>query len=559
MKTKMKNKGRDIVAHRQPRQSQGRKAGHRQSVAKSTDFESLIEAQIEALENFLEGGGDTKRRKQGPRISAGDGFSVGHQKHLYGEVASSALHRPMYEDAFFQDAALDTAFMNLLIQPRNSIVNMIPVRPNNNLEQKFGFLTAHAVFDGEDSASEPESGCEPCVVVDDAYDFLKFSFPYGRICRRGKTLETNELIRRAALRQYDDFYFIGDLRGISAFQPPWENVQTDRDIIVQTAVNRQLWNIGRRLQLWMMDKVWSGDPTNNVGTAYKEFHGLLRLISDSYGTISSPITVEVMDESARATALNSHIVDFAGDCVGAGGRSLYEYLEEMEFVLYHRAEMLNMLPVDWGIFMPSFMWDEITKHLPCEMAGTGCGLPANTAVTQTNLVLNTPGGDLFTLSMREQMRKSRTLTLNGHTYPIYTDDSLPYTYDDLTNSYTADIFFVPFTANGIEVLYWEHMDYSELGQELSPLPGSFTDALGWTDGGRYHHAFTMERWCFEVQTKMEVRLIFKAPHLAGRLENVCVNIMSDGVRELWKNGAGLLTGQLVKNPALAPNGGSSGA
>lgn len=527
------------------KKSKKNQAGHRNMMA------DLVEAQIELLEQYLQTGGVNEQKSRSRTRSPQRA-----QKHTLGTLASSALHRPMYEDAFFQDCALDAALMSLLIQAEESIVNMIPVFPNNNLEQKFGFLTAHGVFDTA-LEEEPTTACEPCVVVDDEYDFLKFAYPYGRICRRGKTLEVNELIRRACARQYDDFYFIGDLHGVSAFSPPWEDAQTDRNIVVQSAVNRQLFNIGRRMQLWMMEKVWTGDPANNDGTAYKEFHGLLRLISDSYGTVSSPITVEVMTTAARATALNSLIMDFGGECVG-GGQSLYEYLEEMEHVLYERARRLRLLPVEWGIFMPSTHWDEITKHLPCEMAGLGCGLPLNTAATQTSIVLNSPGGDLFTLSMREQLRANKAITLNGRTYPIYTDDNLPYTYDSLTNSYTGDIFFIPFTAAGQPVLYFEHIDYSVIDQELGPLPGSFTDALGWTDGGRFHHAFSMERWCFEVQSKMEPRLIFKAPHLAGRIQDVCVTILSGSVRELWKEGDGTLTGQLVKNPALAPNAGVVG-
>jgi len=535
------------------------KSKKRQATAKHRNMmQEVVEAQIALLEEYILSGEVAESSKSKKRKSSGTRNNGVRTKHTLGTLASTTLHRPMYEQAFFQDCELDAQLMSLIIQPEDSIVNMIPVFPNNNLEQKFGFMTAHGVFDAS-GGEEPDTACEPCLVVDDEHDFLKFSYPYGRICRRGKTLEVNELVRRACARQYDDFYFVGDLSlGGNAFNAPWEDARADRDIVVQSAVARQLWNIGRRMQLWFMEKVWTGDPANNDGDAYKEFHGLLRLISDSYGTVSSPITVDVMTTAARATALNSLIMDFGSNCVGAGV-SLYEYLEEMEMVLHERARRLRLLPVEWGIFMPSTHWDEITKHLPCEMAGLGCGLPLNTAATQTSIVLNSPGGDLFTLSMREQLRNSRAITLNGRTYPIYTDDNLPYTYDSGANSYTGDIFFIPFTAAGQPVLYFEHIDYSKIDQELSALPGSFTDALGWTDGGRYHHAFTMERWCFEVQTKVEPRLIFKAPHLAGRIENVCVTILSGSVRELWKEGDGTLTGQLVKNAALAPNGGVIGA
>jgi hypothetical protein len=499
------------------------------------NLEKLLEKQINLMEAML-------NKANGAAVGGGS-FAMQHREkhgHPVGPLALSQEHRPLYEDAFFQDCTLNAAFMNLLIQPRNTIVNMIPVRPNNFLEQKFGFLTFMEVTDvGVEDAGT--TACDPCLMVDGDEDFCTISFPYGRYCRRTKTLETNELIRRFCARQYDDFYFEGDVRGVPAFNPPFWNAQVDRQYISQSAVRRQLWRIGRSFQLWMMKTVWTGDPANNVGDQYKEFYGLLRLITDDYDTNDLPITAK--DMRTRCSALNSDIKDFEGDCVGGGGKSLFEYLEELEFTLYTRAMNTGNLPVQWGIFMPSMHWNEITKHLPCEMATAGCGLPANAAGVDRSIALN-QGNDLFLLSMREQMRNSMSITLNGRTYPVYLEDALPYTFDSAEMSYTGDIFFIPFRAGGREVLYWEHIDYSAIDQELAPIPGSQTDVLGWTDGGRYHHVISAERWCFEVQTKMEVRLVFLAPFLAGRIQNVCVRTLQE--REVFYDGAFGQTGQLVK-------------
>lgn len=447
-----------------------------------------------------------------------------------GPIVSAADHHPFYEIGFFQDCALDPTLFGMMVQPANSIINMIPVRANNNRTQKFGFVTSYTVTDAAEQ-TEPSGACEPCLVIDQSWDAFKLSFPYGRLCRRTQAVEVNELIRRACAREYDDFRFVGDLRGEEVFPAHFGlGAQVDRDFIVQSAVRRKLFDLGRFFQLWMMPKVWTGDPANNVGTAYAEFYGLTQLIRDDYGEGTNPLTIESMTGPITdAAVLNSDIKDFGGRCLnvapdlGEGEHTIWEMLQEMESTLYLRAQQLGALPVQMGIFMISPIWNELVKALPCQMAGDGCIPSMGIATT---MEVNDGGSGMFNLAMREQMMRSMSLTINGRTYPVYLDDTMPYTLtpanppDQFTQQYTSDIWFIPFTAYGEEMLYWEHMDYSELDQILSPIPGSATDLLGWTDGGRFHHVVSIERWCLEVQSKMETRLIFRAPHLAGRIQNV---------------------------------------
>lgn len=451
------------------------------------------------------------------------GFARVKAPGITGPLGSTADHHPLYTLGFFQDCALARDVWSTLVQPRDSIINLIPVRGNNNVLQKFGFITQYTVADtvGE---TEPTDSCDACISIDETLDACKISYPYGRLCRRTKTLETNELIRRACFREYDDFLFMGDLRGEEVFPVHFGlGEQVDQNFIKQGAVRRQLFNLGRHFQLWMLSKVWTGDPANNSGDAYKEFYGLANLIRNDWGEVANTIPLESMTGTeADCSALNSDIKDFGGGCVNGppevGAPLIWQLLQEMEDTLYRRAQALGVLPVQLGIFMISPLWNELSKVIPCQMAGDGCVTIGGAAGTVPTLNINDGGSGLFNLSMREQMLRSQSLTINGRTYPVYLDDSLPYTLVD--GNYLSDIWFVPFTAMGEEVLYWEHMDYSELGTELAPIPGTMNDMLGWSDDGRFHHVITYERWCFELQSKMEPRLIFKAPHLAGRIQNV---------------------------------------
>lgn len=444
------------------------------------------------------------------------------EKHTLHTLAPvSPDHHPFYELGWFQDCALDRQFMSLLIQPQNSIVNLIPVRPNNTINQKFPFLTKYTV-DEVAGQTEPATACEGCIQITEALDACRISFPYGRLCRGGKTLESNELIRKACNREYDDFLFDGDLMGVGAPFVPFQSNAADHTNVFQwAAIKRQFFNLARYYQLWLMSKVWTADPVNNIGTGYKEFYGLLRLITDDYDTNTLP--VESFDGNRGDCALlNSDIKDFGGRCISDGTTpNIYEVMQELESTLYLRANAIGALPVQWIWFMISPLWYELCKVLPYLMAHDSFTV-TNPAVTG-QIALNN-GNSLFGLSMRQQLMNTMTIPLNGRNVPIRIEDNLPYTHPTATK-YTSDIFVIPFTANGTEVLYWEHMDYSELDRQFAGLPGSATDMLGWTDGGRFHHSLTMERHCFEIQTKFEPRLIFLAPHLAGRIQNVCCNTL----------------------------------
>lgn len=525
-----------------------RRAGH----APISNLEAVMLKQTQLMEHFLRSGGVSTtesglsvarhrpmrapvahktlpiqydpmrlRMKFGNRMAK----AVAQQKHGHpaDPFADQDGHHPLYEQGFFQDSAMDPRVFTLLIQPMDSIVNMIPVRPNNVLNHKFAFVTGYNVFDAEveGGQEEPDDDCGPAIAIDSDFDLCRIQFPYGRLARRTKPMEINELIRRFNLRDYDDFMFTGDLRGETVFPEHFGfGAQMDEDFIVQSAVRRWLFNLARYFQLWMMRNVWTGDPANNIGNKYKEFYGLTQLINNNYGD-ESPLDLESYDDDlGDCSFLNSDIKDFGGRCVGDSetGPTIYELLQEMEDTLYSRARKLGALPVQWGIFMLSPLWNELTKVIPCQMAGDGCH-------GGQDVMPNDGGSGLFNMSMREQMRRTQTIELNGRTYPVFLDDTMPYTEAGVqgppdTQQYTSDIFFVPFTAFGQEVLFWEHIDYSETSRALAPIPGSQTDALGWSDDGRFHHVITAERWCFDVQSKVEPRLVFLAPHLAGRIQDV---------------------------------------
>lgn len=424
-------------------------------------------------------------------------------------ASANAMAKPLNELGFFVDAELERPVINATLSPIYSLVNILPVLPANTAKTKFAFITA---FGGDETGTQPDYPCDDPETINDDISACKIQFEFARKALRTKTGEIDELITVASRGVYDDFYFIGDLRGVSA-TPAQQLTANDRDLIVAGAVRKQFSFMGRTWQKWLMKKVWEGDPANNTTNGgYKEFYGLNSLVIGDYAGSSLPLTGTT--DASNCAALNSDVKDFTdyGDGIVGGSGSIFQVMQELEHTLFMRAQQMG-LQVETAIVMPAVHWNEITKVLPCEMAGDGCsGATVNA---------NDGGNGLFNVAMREEMRRSMRVTLNGRSYPVILDDAITYTYAAANTSYTADIFFLPLTANGEPVLYLEHKNYALVSQTLRPVSRANMNLMeGFSDGGRYLFKVQENSFCFEVQGKTEPRLIFRAPHLAGRIQNV---------------------------------------
>jgi hypothetical protein len=435
------------------------------------------------------------------------------QKHTLAADANG-MAKPLNELGFFTDAMLERPVINATLSPINSLVNVVPVVPANTAKTRFSFITA---FGGDETGTQPDYPCDDPETINDDVAACKIEFEFARKALRSKTGEIDELIQVASRGLYDDFYFLGNVRGASA-TPLQQLTVNDRDLIIAGAVRKQLSFMGRTWQKWLMKKMWEGDPANNSAhDGYKEFYGLNSLVIGDYAGSSLPLTGST--SVANCAALNSDVkvfTDYGSGVVGGDG-SIFRVMQELEHTLFSRAQQMGLV-VDWRWVMPSVHWNEIVKVLPCEMAGDGCSGAVINA--------NDGGNGLFNVAMREQMNRSMSVTLNGRTYPVILDDAITYTYDGANTAYTADIFFLPFVVNGEPVLYLEHKDYSLVTQTLRPVSAANTNLMeGFSDGGRYLFKVQENSFCFEMQGKTEPRLIFRAPHLAGRIQNVEVRPM----------------------------------
>ena len=422
----------------------------------------------------------------------------------------------LYADGgLFADCDLEAAVFNTVLTPYRSIANMIPVRPSNFQKSTWAFITD---LGDVPVGAFPVNPCDPSPTPGDMTS-CTMECEKGRISYQTKTMELDALIQRAHRGVQDDLFFLGSLRGVPNLLGITE--LQNSSIVAQGAVRRQMQLVGKLLQRDVIRQVWSGDPTdaalNTANGGRKEFWGLLNLIANDYVSGVKPGV-----NGTNCDRLNSDLKDFANACIGSG-TALFPIIQELEDTLFNRAALMGYSNVDWRIVMHPVMWSELVKHLPCEILSDSCVAPTTAPAGGTLAPIHIVSNDMGQVALRQEMQRSMTLTINGRLYPVILDDGLPLASDGLTPpTYTGSIFFIPFAVDGEQTLFWEHADYSAFTQELAPIPGTRGDMLGWSDGGRLHSVVSMTKRCFEIDTKMELCLIFKAPQLAGRIDNIDV-------------------------------------
>jgi len=261
-----------------------------------------------------------------------------------------------------------------------------------------------------------------------------------------------------------------------------------------------------------------GFPTPADFLARLEF-----LVADDYGTKTN-VT------GTNKTALNSDIKDFESTCIGAAnantGLGLYGYMSELEDTITQKASLQGFTNVEWVWVMHPTHWAALVKYLPYEMLGDGGTVLAGGASVMNNNV-SVVVNDMGIATIRQQLQSSMRLNVNGRTYMVILDDSMPIaqTGSEAPYSNTGDIYFLPLTVEGQPVLFWESADYRELTNALEPIPGGLGSLHGHVDGGMKLVTARHNGFCFLVQAKMELGLVLLAPQLSGKISNVTACVL----------------------------------
>lgn len=408
---------------------------------------------------------------------------------------ATMLHQP---GGIFSTAGIEQDVITTHIRPMG-LGSALPAYASNIDDPRYAFLTGFTATTGSEATN-------PC---DDApMGYMKgglLTAAFGRIMRQTQTIEIDKLLhqQRGAVT---NLRLVGELLGMSDWNPSTAS-QTE---VLNMVVQSEMVGVGVQMERKLAQLLWQGSTANNTsGGGYKEFPGLDNQIAT--GQIDAETGVAI-------TAADSDIKDFGYNAVDGTTLDIVEYLSMMEYFLYHKAERTGMLPITWAVVMRPELWFELSAVWPCRYLTHRCATSGGT----NPVVIN----DNVNVQMRDGMRDGMYIDINGRRYPVVTDDGI-FEHTNVNNAnvpagnFASSIYFVPLRVRGnFPVTYWEYIDYRGVQAQLAALGQGNRSVPFWTTNGRFLWVYRDNGYCFDLQAKVEPRVVLRTPHLAGKLQSV---------------------------------------
>jgi hypothetical protein len=418
------------------------------------------------------------------------------QKAVGSTGSATLLTQP---GGIFSVAGADNVVISTHVQPKG-LGAALPVFEDNTDDPRFGFITGF----GDDIGSEPATPCDDAPTGYMKSGYLTAAF--GRVVRDTETIEIDATLHETRganmnLRLLNDM-----LNGSATPFTQGLNMQNIADLVVQG----EMVNVGVRLERKLANMVWQGSvANNNIGGGYKEFPGLDSQIA----------TGQIDAETGTAMpAADSLILDFNYNDIGGTTLDIVEYLSEAEHYVRTLAMDTGMDPVTWAVVCRPDAWFELSSVWPCRYMTNRCGTDGGS----NPMVIN----DNVNVVMRDRMRNSMTIDINGNAYPVITDTGI-FEHTNVNNanvpsgSYASSIYLVPLRARGnFPVTYWNTINYRLVQRQINVMGQGARHAPFWTENGRILWAFEDNNFCFKLKAKIEPRVVLRTPHLAVKLQNV---------------------------------------
>jgi hypothetical protein len=465
-----------------------------------------------------------------------------HYESLVPEFGNQIDLTPLNETAYLTDCLIDNPIVNSIIYPTgNSIGSIIPVvnRPldlRSPDEVKYAFMVKHT---RTVSGTKPDEICKPGENVATADELCTISYPWGRWVYSTKTAELEEMLTKACHDETfhrTNYYFVNPENGFSAVRgmgdlPGRLNPLTDRELIYQAGLRKELAGIGEQLSADYAYNVWYGSPTNNVGNGTKYFWGLDYMIRDDWaaGTVDTPAaSTNCSDLASDASVLNSFLWDgttvadnpkLGAETTSIFGTNLdfYKMMHDWESNFYAKVVAMGMAPLTGVFVMPRVFWPAIAATWPVEETEAAQRVLYNNSFDH-HLNTGRPGEKIINESTR--MLNERRLIINGRSYPVFFDDNLIIDNSAIGKplDYTSTMYFLPLQSRGVNLIEASFFNFSNLYDPFgitSPLNPS-TAFLGWSDGGRYFLNLNVKSTCFNIDLRTKPGLILRTPQLAAK-------------------------------------------
>lgn len=393
---------------------------------------------------------------------------------------------------------LDNAVISTMVRPLG-LGSILPSFSSDDDDPRYGLLTGVS----DDIGNEPTDPCD-----DAPTGYIKgatLTAAWGHVMRKTMTIEPSKILRRRG-GVTTNLQLIGEMFGNTEVKPNMSDTG-----MLDLVVKSEMVNVGVRIERKFANMIWQGDPANNTaGGGYREFPGLDSQIATGQIDAESGVVVPSAD---------SFILDFNYNAIDGTAVDIVAYLSEAMYHLEYIAETTGLSPCTWILCLRRQLWEELTATWPCRYMTNRCS-----NIDGSNPVII---NDDNNIRMRDDMRNSRTIAINGRKYPVVVDDGI-FEHNNINNanvpegSYASSINIVPLRINGnFPVTYWQFIDYTDLrNRELTPLGQGARHLPFWTDGGRFLWGLKWDRFCFDLQAKVEPRIVLRAPQLAGKIQNI---------------------------------------
>lgn len=419
-----------------------------------------------------------------------------------GTPSTPYMHGPA---GLFGVSGLERDIISTRVQPRG-LAGVLPAVGTIDTNPQFAYITGFVAASG----SNPDTVCENCKTAGPIKNCIQTA-QFGRYCFNTREMELNRVGQRTNRGEFLDLNLVNPpllQAGGNGMTAP--NVPGNPDLMRETLV--RFMEVGVAFQNQLIPQLYTGNPANNsAGGGYKEFPGLDILIGTS--------KVDAIT-GQTCPSLYSDIKDFNYDKVDVNaGFTIVNVLTYMMRQLRWNSERMLMSPTEWVIVMRPGLFYELSAIWPCNYLTYRC---ANRDTANIDPVGSYSSTDA--INMRDSMRNGNFITIDGIQYPVVLDDGIVED-SNTTNArvdntcFASDIYVVPLRSAGMQVTYWEYLDYSQ-GAMPAAAEGNISDFY-WTDGGKFlWHKQPPLNWCVRWLAKIEPRVILLTPHLAGRITNV---------------------------------------
>lgn len=390
----------------------------------------------------------------------------------------------------FANPALERDVISAYVRPYG-IGTVLSSLPSVIEDPRFGSITGYTATVG----SEPTTPC-----ADAPYGFVKgcnLTAKFAMSRRDTGTIDIGKAILQWNRGDTRDLTLRGRVLGMTGFTPG----SMTEDEMLNVLTKSEMVGVGVQFERKLSRDLWQGTVAGGA------FPGLDVQIATGQ---------KDADTGVLCPALDSDVKSFNYDLLGGTGRDIVEFVSSMLYYLEYNAENMGLAPVTWVLAMRPELWFELTAVWPCSYLSNRCKVPA----TGANIsVIN----DNVNVNMRDQMRQNMTLDVNGRTYQVVTDTGI-FEHNNVNNAsllpgqYASSIYAVPMTIQGnFPVTYMEYLDFRAGSRDEALLNGMQTF---WTDDGKYSWAIELNKWCYKLAARTEMRVVLRTPQLAGKIQRI---------------------------------------